>query len=191
MTRLGFSILPILAACSDRPPDSRQATQTPESTATPAPAPDSVARTPAGDSLLAALEQLVLGYGHSRASIIQVLGTPRSLEQSEARGPDDELDTLITITYPAVEIILRKGGIDHQEYFSNVRVVDTGLALPPPVQVFRTSRADLTRLLGSPEDTQLFGDTTVIGYEAARGPVIQFYFLRDILCRIRWVYELG
>jgi hypothetical protein len=189
MIRFTITGILVLGACSDNPPSSRQDAQAPQSPSALVATPDTTR--PASDSLLIALEQMVLSYGHTRASIVKALGTPALLQQNEARGPNDEADTLVVITYPAIEIILRKSGRDHQEYFSNIRVVDTGLSLPPPLKLFRTSRGDLTRLLGSPADTQLFGDTTVLGYEAPRGPVIQFYFLRNVLWRIRWVYDLG
>jgi hypothetical protein len=176
-------LLPI-AACS------REAAKEPARAQTATPAIEQ-ASLPPGDSLLAALERTVTGFGHSRDSIITTLGTPLSSAAIAANGPEDQLDTLITLQYPGLEIILRKSGDDHREYFSNIRALDTTFILPAPLRLFHTPRSDIHRLLGEPSDVQQFGDSTVVGYESPSGIVIQFYCLAGILVRIRWVFELG
>ena len=143
------------------------------------------------DSLLEQLEQLILRLGHSRAAIASSLGSPQSVSTKAGEGPDGGVDTLITIDYPGLQIILRKSSNDRQEYFSNVRAVGPAFRLPRGLRLRTSTREDVTRLVGLPPNTYVFGDTTVFSYETGSGLVIQFYLLRDILNRIRWVYELG
>jgi hypothetical protein len=145
----------------------------------------------ASDSVLAQLEALILSFGHSRQRIQAKLGPARGLSIVTAENAEGQIDTLITLQYPGLEIMLRKPANDSEEYFSNVRALDTAFALPHQLELFQTPEASVRQLLGAPNDTQSFGDTIVAGYETPDGLVIQFYYLASRLVRIRWVYEQG
>jgi hypothetical protein len=143
------------------------------------------------DSLLLALQRRIERLGHSRTAVLNSLGVPLSTRQRAVRGPNDERDSLFTLRYPGLEIILRKSGLDAREYFSNIRVVGTEFALPGEFALFTTTQQQIRQALGPPDNPQQFADTTVLGYERTGGPVIQFYILNGVLVRIRWVYEIG
>ena len=192
MHRALFALLPIIAlGCSDAERRAPQATNSARDfleTSLDTTQPD----LPTGrDSLLEQLEQLVLRLGHSRAAIAKSLGAPQAMSAEAGEGPDGRIDTLITMDYPGVQFILRKSAHDQKEYFSNVRAVGPAFRLPGGLRLLTSTRQDVTRLVGIPPNTYAFGDTIVFSYETRDGLVIQFYLLRDILNRIRWVYELG
>jgi len=141
------------------------------------------------DSLIAQLRARLTPLGHTRASLRAALGRPLRVRTVAAEGPQGELDTLFTLRYPGLEIILRKSGSN--EFFSNVRALDTTFVLPAPLVLFSTTEADVRRLVG-PTDRHLFADTTVLSRANDEyQPVVQFYCVRGILVRVRWVYELG
>ena len=170
----------------------REAPPPPQVAQAPASEPESVpGRSPSADTVLNDLEALIVGLGHSRQAIRTKLGPPLSHSLVAAQNEEGETDTLITLRYPGLEIILRRAAHDSQEYFSNVRALDASFGLPHHLEVFRSSDTTVRGLVGEPRDVQSFGDTTVAGYETADGLVIQFYYLKSRLVRIRWVYELG
>jgi hypothetical protein len=143
------------------------------------------------DSLLVAFERVVLQLGHTRDSLERSLGRPRSITVEEAENADGGRDSLITLRYPNIEFFLRKPLADGREYFSNVIVDKPWLALPGSITLQRTTRGELTRLLGEPHRVIQFGDSAAFTYDVPRGPIVQFYFVDDVLRKIRWVYELG
>jgi hypothetical protein len=181
-------LIAVLAlACAREAPPPSQVAQAPARE----PAPSASSSSPRADSVLQDLEAVVAGLGHSRQAIAAKLGAPLRHALVAAENAEGETDTLITLTYPGLEIILRRAAHDSQEYFSNVRALDTSFVLPRHLALFRASDTTVRGLVGEPRDVQLFGDTTVAGYETPDGLVIQFYYLNSRLVRIRWVYELG
>ena len=180
-----IAVVSVLLACGGESPPPPQASQTLEQSLTASPA-----STPT-DSVLAELENIVSRLGHSRQELRAKLGSPLRHSVIAAENAVGEIDTLITLRYPGLEIILRKSVRDSAEYLSNVRALDSSFALPHGLQLFRTSEATVRGLVGTPSDTQAFGDTTVAGYETKDGLVIQFYYPRSRLVRLRWVYDRG
>ena len=186
MLRSATLVFLLVPACAREAPPPSKVSQAPGREPAAASGRSAVA-----DSVLEDLEGLIARLGHSRQSVATKLGAPLRLSVIAAGNADGEIDTLITLTYPGLEIILRKPAHDSQEYFSNVRALDTSFALPHHIELFRASEETVRALVGQPRDVQLFGDTTIAGYETADGLVIQFYYLNSRLVRIRWVYELG
>ena len=155
----------------------------------------SIADTPATatspDSLLKAFEYTVLRLGHSRDSIARRLGPAAVVDVVEADNADGGRDSLITMQYPSITFHLRKPLANGREYFSNVIVCDTGFVLPGRVTPGRTLQVELASVLGEPHRIIAFGDSVAYTYDIPSGPVLQFYFLGDVLRKVRWVYELG
>lgn len=165
-------------------PDSSDGEPPPRSSA-PTTAPDNA------DSLLVAFEQVALALGHSRDSIFAALGPPHSITIREAENEVGGRDSLITVRYSHVEFLLRKPLADGREYFSNVLVTDSGLALPGAVVPQRTTLGELTTMLGPAHRVYELADTSVMTYDVPLGPVLQFYVVGQVLRKVRWVYELG
>ena len=144
------------------------------------------------DSVLLQLDKLAARFGQSRAEVVRALGQPLRLRTVASENPNTPvIDTVIYLDYPDIEFILRKDGGDHTEYRSNIRIIGPQLELPAPLRIGETGRSGLANLLGQPDDIQLFGDTTILGFRTAQDYVVQFYIRADTLRRIRWVFEIG
>jgi hypothetical protein len=144
------------------------------------------------DSLLGQLAVLADGFGQTRAAIRGRLGPPTRLQIVASANPNAAVtDTVIYMDYNDLEFILTKDGTNGRERISNIRATGPAIDLPRSLRINRTSRAEVTQLLGRPDALQMFGDTTVLGFEMPNGYVIQFYMLNELLARIRWVFEVG
>ena len=183
----------LVVRCSDRAPrqDPPALPSVPPAAEAVIPPPMSQPGPEVRDSILRLLEQRVLRLGHTRSALQGSLGSPLSVDLAAAEGPDGYLDTLITVRYAGLRIDLRKTGQDQEEYFSNIRAVDTAFALPAGLRLFNTTDDDIDRLLGTPARVRMISDTTVLSFEVPMGPIIQFYVQHDVLVLVRWVYELG
>jgi hypothetical protein len=144
------------------------------------------------ESVLLQFDQLADRFGQSREDVIRALGQPLRLRTVATENPNAPvIDTVIYLDYPAIEFILRKDGGDHTEYRSNIRVIGSQLELPARLKIGETVRSGLANVLGQPDDTQLFGNTTILGFTTIQGYVLQFYVHADTLRRVRWVFEIG